>query len=70
MNSERWKYVLLVFLGFWTSALPFLGFPRGLKNGLFVLTGFVVVVLSFLAEKACHSIQPPSLFESRERDSV
>lgn len=57
MKSERWKYVLLVFLGIFTMVLPFLGFPRNTKNGLFVLTGFLVVVLSFVAARNTRGVE-------------
>ena len=35
-------------LGIWTAILPYLGFPHSWKNILFILTGLVIVYLSYI----------------------
>lgn len=34
-------------IGIWTAVLPFLGFPLTIKNILFVLTGFLIMYMSY-----------------------
>ena len=34
-------------IGIWTVILPFLGFPLNIKNILFVLTGFLIMYMSY-----------------------
>lgn len=41
------KHRILVFTGLWIMILPFLGFPRGLKNTLFVITGSALILLAY-----------------------
>ena len=38
---------ILLAIGIWTAILPYLGFPLGLKNILFSLTGFSVIYISY-----------------------
>ncbi len=41
----------ILILGIWTALLPFSGFPIGIKNGLFSLTGLALIYLSFVFYK-------------------
>ena len=34
-------------IGVWVAILPFLGFPLNIKNILFVLTGFLIMYMSY-----------------------
>ena len=34
-------------IGIWIAILPFLGFPINIKNILFVLTGFLIMYMSY-----------------------
>ena len=43
MSKEK----IFLTIGVWVAILPFLGFPFGLKNILFVLTGFLIMYLSY-----------------------
>lgn len=40
---------MLVLFGVWIAFLPVLGFPRGFKNWLYVLTGILVVAFAYYA---------------------
>jgi hypothetical protein len=43
MRRER----LLLFLGIWVAALPYLGFPYSWKNVFFTLTGFGLMYVAY-----------------------
>jgi hypothetical protein len=43
MSKEK-KFLTI---GVWVAILPFLGFPMGIKNILFVLTGLLIIYLSY-----------------------
>lgn len=49
MEGIRWRYIVLVFLGAWNMLLPVLGFPRNIKNWLFVVTGLLVALCAYYA---------------------
>ena len=34
-------------IGIWTVILPYLGFPLGIKNLLFVVTGLLIIYMSY-----------------------
>lgn len=38
-------------IGIWTAVLPFLGFPKNIKNILFVLTGLLVIYVALVVYK-------------------
>lgn len=46
--AKLWKNWVLLILGFWIAVLPWLGFPRGLKDALFIISGICVVALAFV----------------------
>ena len=37
--------------GIWISVLPYLGFPYGLKNILFTLSGFGIIYIGYMLYK-------------------
>lgn len=39
---------LFLFLGVWVALLPYLGFPRSIKNMFFVLTGLVLAYIGYV----------------------
>lgn len=41
------KHRILILTGLWIMILPFLGFPRGLKNALFIITGSSLILLAY-----------------------
>jgi hypothetical protein len=43
MSKEK-KFLTI---GVWVAILPFLGFPNTFKNILFVLTGFLIIYMSY-----------------------
>jgi hypothetical protein len=43
-----WKNWLLLMCGLWVMVLPWLGFPRGFKDILFLVSGFCVAALSLM----------------------
>ncbi len=45
------KHRILVFTGLWVMILPFLGFPRGFKNILFVLTGLLLIFFAYVFKR-------------------
>ena len=50
-----WKNWLLLVLGLFVIALPFLGLPSGARTFLFFLSGLGVIALSFLvAQPLCN----------------
>ncbi len=51
------KEKLLFILGIWVSILTFLGFPRGFKSVLFVLTGLAIIFLAYLFYRKAKSQQ-------------
>ncbi len=55
----------LLYIGIWTSILPYLGFPSFIKNILFVLTGISIIYLSFMVRKAFKKETPiKKIFEN------
>ncbi|HNU95724.1 MAG TPA: hypothetical protein PKX33_02310 [Candidatus Paceibacterota bacterium] len=42
------KEKALFIIGLWISALSFLGFPQTWRNVLFLITGLVIIYLSYL----------------------
>ncbi len=46
----RKAYILLI-LGVWVAALPYLGFPYSWKNTLITLSGFGFIYISFVLYK-------------------
>lgn len=42
---------ILFIIGFWTAFLPFLGFPKNIKNILFILTGFFIIYVGLIIYK-------------------
>ena len=45
------KLRIIFSLSVWITILPYLGFPIGLKNTLFSLTGLVLILFSYLLYK-------------------
>jgi len=45
------KQKILFLLGVWIAILSFLGFPSGIKTTLFVLTGLVLILISYNLNK-------------------
>ena len=48
MKNRLWKNWFLLLLGLWIMILPWTGFPQEVKTPLTVLSGFCVLVLSFV----------------------
>lgn len=46
-----WKYWFGIVLSFFVAVLPFLGFPRGMKDTFYVLCGIVLVAIFFMLSK-------------------
>ena len=49
---------ILLFSGLWVMILPYLGFPTFIKNILFLLTGLVIIYLSFMVRKVFKKDKP------------
>lgn len=45
------KHRILVLTGLWIMILPFLGFPRGFKNTLFIITGLILILLAYTIKR-------------------
>ncbi len=45
--NNMWKNWFGVMLSLWVTLLPFLGFPRGMKDIFYVLTGIVLIAIFF-----------------------
>lgn len=45
------KDITIIILGFFVALVPFLGFPPSWETALYVLSGFSIVVLTFLLRK-------------------
>lgn len=41
------KHRILFFIGIWVVILPFLGFPGLFKTILFILTGIIIIYISY-----------------------
>lgn len=46
-NTDMSKAKILLTIGVWVAVLPYLGFPFGLRNLLFTLTGFLIMMFSY-----------------------
>ncbi len=44
MRKERTLFIM----GFWVALLPFLGFPNNWRKILFIITGLLLIYLSYL----------------------
>lgn len=44
MRKERTLFIM----GFWVALLPFLGFPNSWRKILFIITGLLLIYLSYL----------------------
>ncbi len=42
---------ILFSIGLWVAILPFLGFPKNIKNILFVLTGLFIIYIGLVVYK-------------------
>lgn len=42
---------ILFTIGLWVAILPFLGFPKNIKNILFILTGLFVIYIGLVVYK-------------------
>lgn len=42
---------ILFTIGLWVAVLPFLGFPKNIKNILFILTGLFIVYIGLVVYK-------------------
>lgn len=60
------KARLLLITGVWTAVLPYLGFPKNIKNVLFVLTGFFLVYISLVVYKQTKTSKKESKTKSFE----
>lgn len=38
----------LLLLGIWVAVMPYLGFPSSWKNGLMILTGLILMYISYV----------------------
>lgn len=54
-------------LGIWVAFLPFLGFPKNIKNLLFVLTGILIIYIGLVVYK---KIKTAPLSEKRNTNSM
>ncbi len=42
---------ILFTIGLWVAILPFLGFPKNIKNILFILTGLFIIYIGLVVYK-------------------
>ena len=60
------KIKRLLVLGIWVAVLPYLGFPFGLKNILFTITGLTLIYFSFTLKR---ELEKSEKIEDRKFDN-
>lgn len=46
--SKKWKNWFGVLLSLWVAILPYLGFPRGLKDTFYLISGLILAIIFFM----------------------
>ena len=64
------KARILLFLGIWLIILPYLGFPYSWKEILTTLTGFIVLLLSYLFYREYRMLREAETFDNFSENSI
>jgi len=62
------KYTILIIFGIWISIFPFLGFSGQWKAFLLVLSGFCIIVFSFLARNESSNHISSGFYNNKKTD--